>query len=72
MNINFNMDIDLNAWAEAIGYRIFGDTQERQVITLLLRSSCFPLMRACGLKPKRYLKGTVLFTRLLKSLRGYK
>lgn len=25
MNINFNMDIDLNAWAEAIGYRIFGD-----------------------------------------------
>ena len=43
-------------------------TQERQVKTLLLRSSCFPLMRACGMKPRRFLKETVLFSRLLKSL----
>lgn len=25
MNINFNMEIDLNAWAEAIGYTVVGD-----------------------------------------------
>ena len=25
MNINFNMDINLQGWAEAIGYKIVGD-----------------------------------------------
>lgn len=25
MNINFDIDIDINKWAEAIGYKIVGD-----------------------------------------------